>query len=240
MGLDKLRKIMRKLFFILMTFCLIASQTYARAGWKTALVDAGGAWGGATSGAPYFPPYGAIVGGILCGAAASLAGYPQGDQQNFPIYNQVVLNPFNNLERIGANHNTLISKYMESSLDRSNLGSIVTNLFNFAKQYNIDTKDFTVDYIVSEVSSFMKNDLTTVDGVIALMSASIPNSIQDQVKISLTRILATNSIDEFNRISIEEENKIVVMDGLSEANVASFHAFFSTFRHSANYWGKDN
>lgn len=224
-----------------MTFCLFASQTYARSGWATALVDAGGAFGGACSGAPYFPPYGAICGGILCGAAASLAiAPPGGGGQNFPIYNQLVLNPSNNFEHIGANHNTLVSKYLESGLDRSNLSTIVTNLFNLAKENSIDVKDFTIDFIVNETNSFMKNDLTTVDGVLALMSATIPNSIQNDVKSSLNKILATNTIEEFNKISIEEENKIIAMEGLSEGNITSFHTFFSTLRHSANYWGKDN
>ena len=63
--------------------------------------------------------------------------------------------------------------------------------------------------------------------------------MHDQLKTSLSKIDATNSVEELNRVSIEEENKLLAFNELDEIQKKAFNAFFSTLRHSANFWGRE-
>jgi hypothetical protein len=146
-------------------------------------------------------------------------------------------NPNNKYDYVGETHNRIAIDYL--TLKGIYTKADFTNFLvqNKAK-YNIN-QYFNTDILNTEISKAEQINLETItaESAVDYLTKYLPATINKiMFKESMTKLLSTGSLTEFNAIVIAEENKLLSMKGVSEQDLVALSAMLSTMRYSANLW----
>lgn len=221
-----------------MVFCLFMNQIYAREGWKTALVDAGGALGGAGSVAslcppcPASPPWGwaAIgAGALIGGAAASCAIYPNLSIPQKQITNISLLsNP-----EIGIKHNEILTGYLPTVNEfstNSYLEYIGSNSDKLGANSKFEDVELNYQSIVEESLKYHRASDEELDALI------VSNFVKPEDRLVFSGMLS--KIKSYETFKELDEEFLPISKSFrdkmsSDFEKYKFDIFVSIFIHSA-------
>ncbi len=209
----------------------------SRRWWVVVLADAAGTLGGVASGMQICRHWlCSVFGGIIGGAGASVAVSRNISGEIFTVGKDVPVSFLNTNEAVGRKHNQVINDFYRvyQVFDYEKLYDF---LMDNRQLYGFDEMPFSKEQY-REVVLLSSREFESVNQAVDNLNDLLPHWIEYRKEFLTTveKLLNLEGIAAFNLEVLPLEEEFYKMNKLSENEKLLYQSFFSTLRHSANFW----